>query len=321
MGGRKRAEPQRLVPGDGAAAAAKRVKKEEVKAEVKTEPGVDEPIDLTVVSDSDDDAKPDSLHGGPRTIVDAPPYPPTIAFDDPFHPRGVPVRCPPDWHTVDGANAAAERIRNEVRLLGVATLTLASAPGEAHARATLASLAAGVRASKRTVRKNYRGPAGVETWNDVGEPGSARGTSVPVGKLAECVSAGILDVAEPHGLPLLHALAGGQHPVTSPWKVPLTRCVCLLEAVSDAPANPPGAVGGSHEGESEESSQSTAVKVELAVYASRLMFEMIADDGVRLIVSHLAPPVPVSKALETEVLRPSRFYVDTAVAGADTAGA
>ena len=140
MGGRKRAEPQRLVPGDGAAAAAKRVKKEEVKAEVKTEPGVDEPIDLTVVSDSDDDAKPDSLHGGPRTIVDAPPYPPTIAFDDPFHPRGVPVRCPPDWHTVDGANAAAERIRNEVRLLGVATLTLASAPGEAHARATLESL-------------------------------------------------------------------------------------------------------------------------------------------------------------------------------------
>ncbi|ACO67442.1 SNF2 super family [Micromonas commoda] len=322
MGGRKRAEPQRLVPGDGAA-AAKRVKKEEVKAEVKVEPGVDEPIDLTGVSDSDpdDDAKlADSLRGGPRTIVDAPLYPPTIAFDDPFHPRGVPVRCPPDWHTVDGANAAAERIRNEVRLLGVATLTLASAPGEAHARATLASLAAGVRASKRTVRKNYRGPAGVETWNDVGEPGSARGTSVPVGKLAECVSAGILDVAEPHGLPLLHALAGGQHPVTSPWKVPLTRCVCLLEAVSDAPANPPGAVGGSHEGET-ESSQSTAVKVELAVYASRLMFEMIADDGVRLIVSHLAPPVPVAKALETEVLRPARFYVDAAVAGADTAGA
>ena len=198
MGGRKRAEPQRLVPGDGAA-AAKRVKKEEVKAEVKVEPGVDEPIHLTGVSESDpdDDAKlADSLRGGPRTIVDAPLYPPTIAFDDPFHPRGVPVRCPPDWHTVDGANAAAERIRNEVRLLGVATLTLASAPGEAHARATLASLAAGVRASKRTVRKNYRGPAGVETWNDVGEPGSARGTSVPVGKLAECVSAGILDVAE-----------------------------------------------------------------------------------------------------------------------------
>ena len=321
MGGRKRAEPQRLVPGDGAA-AAKRVKKEEVKAEVKVEPGVDEPIDLTGVSESDpdDDAKlADSLRGGPRTIVDAPLYPPTIAFDDPFHPRGVPVRCPPDWHTVDGANAAAERIRNEVRLLGVATLTLASAPGEAHARATLASLAAGVRASKRTVRKNYRGPAGVETWNDVGEPGSARGTSVPVGKLAECVSAGILDVAEPHGLPLLHALAGGQHPVTSPWKVPLTRCVCLLEAVSDAPANPPGPVGGSHDGEP-ESSQSTAVKVELAVYASRLMFEMIADDGLRLIVSHLTPPVPVSKALETEVRRPARFYVDTAVAGASGAG-
>ena len=320
MGGRKRAEPQRLVPGDGAA-AAKRVKKEEVKAEVKVEPGVDEPIDLTGVSESDpdDDAKlADSLRGGPRTIVDAPLYPPTIAFDDPFHPRGVPVRCPPDWHTVDGANAAAERIRNEVRLLGVATLTLASAPGEAHARATLASLAAGVRASKRTVRKNYRGPAGVETWNDVGEPGSARGVSVPVGKLAECVSAGILDVAEPHGLPLLYALAGGQHPVTSPWKVPLTRCVCLLEAVSDAPANPPGPVGGSHEESPEESD--TAVKVELAVYASRLMFEMIADDGLRLIVSHLTPPVPVSKALETEVRRPARFYVDTAVAGASGAG-
>ena len=84
MGGRKRAEPQRLVPGDGAA-AAKRVKKEEVKAEVKVEPGVDEPIDLTGVSESDpdDDAKlADSLRGGPRTIVDAPLYPPTIVCDD-----------------------------------------------------------------------------------------------------------------------------------------------------------------------------------------------------------------------------------------------
>ena len=92
MGGRKRAEPQRLVPGDGTA-AAKRVKKEEVKAEVKVEPGVDEPIDLTGVSDSDpdDDEKlADSLRGGLRTIVDAPLYPPTIVFDDPFHPRGVP---------------------------------------------------------------------------------------------------------------------------------------------------------------------------------------------------------------------------------------
>ena len=91
MGGRKRAEPQRLVPGDGAA-AAKRVKKEEVKAEVKVEPGVDEPIDLTGVSESDpdDDEKlADSLRGGPRTIVDAPLYPPTIAFDDPFHPLSL----------------------------------------------------------------------------------------------------------------------------------------------------------------------------------------------------------------------------------------
>ena len=161
MGGRKRAEPQRLVPGDGAA-AAKRVKKEEVKAEVKVEPGVDEPIDLTGVSESDpdDDAKlADSLRGGPRTIVDAPLYPPTIAFDDPFQPRGVPVRCPPDWHTVDGANAAAERIRNEVRLLGVATLTLASAPGEAHARATLASLAASRTPPRRASSARARGGA------------------------------------------------------------------------------------------------------------------------------------------------------------------
>ena len=311
MGGRKRAEPQRLVPGAGAA-AAKRVKKEEVKAEVKLEPGVDEPIDLTGVSESDpdDDAKlADSLRGGPRTIVDAPLYPPTIAFDDPFQPRGVPVRCPPDWHTVDGANAAAER-RNEVRLLGVATLTLASAPGEAHARATLASLAARVRASKRTVRKNYRGPAGVETWNDVGEPGSARG--VGARRQTRRVRLGGHPRRRRAPRPAAAARARGR---AAPGDIP-------VESTADQVRVPPrGGVGRAGEptrGKSGDAatnpdpSQSTAVKVELAVYASRLMFEMIADDGVRLIVSHLAPPVPVSKALETEVRGPASGYVDTA---------
>jgi hypothetical protein len=172
------------VPGSSGGAAAKRVKKEEADAVVKTEPGVDpnEPVDLTALSSDDDDVdetladlvKP--RRRGSRATGDGRRYPPTIAFDDPFSPRAMPVRCPPNWHTVDGANAAAERLSNEIRLLGVATLTLASPPGEPRVRATLESLASpGIRATRRTVRKNYRGPAGCETWNDVGEPGAPSG--------------------------------------------------------------------------------------------------------------------------------------------------
>ena len=169
------------MPGSSGGGAAKRVKKEEADAVVKTEPGVDpnEPVDLTALSSDDDDddetladlVKP--RRRGSRAAGDGRRYPPTISFDDPFSPRAMPVRCPPNWHTVDGANAAAERLSNEIRLLGVATLTLASPPGEPRVRDTLESLASpGIRATRRTVRKNYRGPAGCETWNDVGEPGA-----------------------------------------------------------------------------------------------------------------------------------------------------
>ena len=314
-GGRKRAEPRRLVPGEGGA-AAKRVKKEEADAVVKTEPGVDpnEPVDLTALSsddDDDDETLADLLkprRRGSRAAGDGRRYPPTIAFDDPFSPRAVPVRCPPNWHTVDGANAAAERLSNEIRLLGVATLTLASPPGEPRVRDTLESLASpGIRASRRTVRKNYRGPAGCETWNDVGEPGAPRGVSVPIGRLAECAGAGIVHVAEPHGLNLLYALFQGQHPVTSPWKVPLTRCVVLLDAVVDAPKREEEGGGGAGGLDS--------VVVELAVYASRLMFEMIADDHLKLIMSHLTPAAPVAHAIAEEPQRQKRFYVDQHEAG------
>ena len=119
-GGRKRAEPRRLEPGYSGGGAAKRVKKEEADAVVKTEPGVDpnEPVDLTALS-SDDDYDDETLadlvkprRRGSRAAGDGRRYPPTIAFDDPFSPRAVPVRCPPNWHTVDGANAAAERLSN-----------------------------------------------------------------------------------------------------------------------------------------------------------------------------------------------------------------
>jgi E3 ubiquitin-protein ligase SHPRH len=304
------------VPGSSGGGAAKRVKKEEADAVVKTEPGVDpnEPVDLTALSSDDDDddetladlVKP--RRRGSRAAGDGRRYPPTIAFDDPFSPRAMPVRCPPNWHTVDGANAAAERLSNEIRLLGVATLTLASPPGEPRVRDTLESLASpGIRATRRTVRKNYRGPAGCETWNDVGEPGAPSGVSVPISRLAECAGAGIVHVAEPHGLNLLYALFQGQHPVTSPWKVPLTRCVVLLDAVVDAPKR------------EEEGGKATGAKdsvvVELAVYASRLMFEMIADDHLKLIMSHLTPAAPVAHAIAEEPRRQKRFYVDQHEAG------
>ena len=97
----------------------------------------------------------------------------------------------------------------------------------------LDALARPVRASNRSVRRNYKGPGGAETWDDEGEPGN-RGHLLPVNRLYERVNAGELVVSEPHGPQLIASLAASQHPIIdSPWACP-SRDACV-----NAPNHPP----------------------------------------------------------------------------------
>ena len=242
-------------------------------------------------------------------------FPPCIRFDDPFDGGvGVPLDTPADWN--DSADRAAERTSHAYRLLGTARLTVCLSPSTAARRASgtesgpestaavLDALARPVRASNRSVRRNYKGPGGVETWDDEGEPGN-RGHLLPVNRLYERVNAGELVVSEPHGPQLIASLAASQHPITSPWGVPLTRCVCVnAPEPSDDLAE----------------ADSGAVTLTLACYAGRLMFELIACDEIKFVVSHLAPSAPVRHLATPPASHPRAFYVDAnAAGGADDA--
>lgn len=244
-------------------------------------------------------------------------FPPCIRFDDPFDGGvGVPVDTPADWN--DSADRAAERTSHAYRLLGTARLTVSlspstaarrasgAEPGPASTAAVLDALARPVRASNRSVRRNYKGPAGVETWDDEGEPGN-RGHLLPVNRLYERVNAGELVVSEPHGPQLVASLAASQHPITSPWGVPLTRCVCV-----NAPEPP--------DEKDADDADPGAVTLTLACYAGRLMFELIACDEIKFVVSHLEPSAPTRHPATPPASHPRSFYVDAnAAGGADDA--
>lgn len=281
--------------------------------------------------------------GGKKARCDATAFgvfPSTILFNDPFDAGvGTAVGTPADWHTEAGANRAAERTLHEVRHLGLTRLTI-SLPTSVGARAGgaggggrgrgrgrggagrfagkdapasnirefLSTLATPTRTISRTVRRNYKGVAGLETWNSVGEPGH-NGTLIPVGGLAAAAAGGDVLIAEDHGAQLLSALVSAVHPVTSPWKVPLLRCVCVNNPVATQGG---GGGGGGDTGEQ--------VTLTLAIYASRLMFELIACDEIKFIMQHLTPSAPVRHPLQPQLNHPRAFHTDAdAAGGADDA--
>ena len=148
--------------------------------------------------------------GRPRTPPRTGTTPPTVR-------RSAVARVPSPGHRAsDGVSVAVHRRASRV----------GDRVWRASTAAVLDALARPVRASNRSVRRNYKGPGGVETWDDEGEPGN-RGHLLPVNRLYERVNAGELVVSEPHGPQLIASLAASQHPITSPWGVPLTRCVCV----------------------------------------------------------------------------------------------
>lgn len=247
-------------------------------------------------------------------------FPATIQFEDPFENGvGKYVRPPGDWN--DSADRCAARVSREVRLLGTVKLTVVLAEDGGHGpdptigegtkktkpakkEATISSLldslAAPIRPSKRFVNFDHRHTTGVETWNTEGEPGNS-GQLLPINKLYEAVDTGLVTIAEQHGPQLIAALASAQHPQTSPWKVPLIRSVCVA--------------GDAIECVQSVTNDESSAQLTFAVYCSRLMFELIADDNVNFIVQHLTPAGAVSHPVSATVLHEPSFAVDRSHAG------
>ena len=281
-------------------------------------------------------------------------FPPTIVFEDPFaNGAGVYVKPPSDWN--DSGDRAAARVSREVRLLGTATVTVRLAGAgdgarDEEARRTstsakksrslvrkktkaddddddererddttplgrfLASLAYPVRGSSRRVAYDHRHGDGLETWNAEGEPGN-HGDLVPVNRLYEALDAGAVVFDEPHAPRLIASLAAAQHPHTSPWRVPLIRAVCPL-------ADDAGDAKLETKNEDDAASRDDASRrlsdphtLTFAVYANRLMFELIACDEIKFIMSHLTPSAPVTHAVVSPPAQTNAFETDVDAAG------
>ena len=155
------------------------------------------------------------------------------------------------------------------RLLGTRTLSFALAPGRR--AATLKALGAAVRATRREVAKH----AGAETFDRDGEPAKARaddGSTTTVGRLSRAVATGDLVPDDGDALAFLMAAYGLAAPAGLPQAAPCVRSVCVLARDG----------GG-------------AVAYEIRVYATRLLFYLIADDAVRALVNALAPAAGVKR--------------------------
>ena len=257
-------------------------------------------------------------------------FPPTILFEDPFENGvGVYTRPPRDWN--DSADRAAARVSREVRLLGTAELTVVLGEGEGDGNGDdtadgenaktkrgqkkqkktsivnlLQSLAAPIQKTHKNVTLDHRHTDGCETWNSFGEPGHGGGL-LPIGQLYEALDTGAVTIAEPHGPSLVAALAAATLPFTSPWKVPLIRCVCVVgfgslsESVDSSGTS--------------TSTQASSTTLTFAVYCSRLIFELIADDNVNFIVKHLTPVAPPTHPVSPATHYDPAFKVDQAEFG------
>ena len=184
----------------------------------------------------------------------------------------------------------------------------------------LASLACPVRGSSRRVAYDHRHGDGLETWNAEGEPGN-EGDLIPVNRLYEALDAGAVVFDEPHAPRLIASLAAAQHPHTSPWRVPLIRAVCPLVPLDEDLEAKRDVTKNERDASSRDDGHSTRLSTHtraltFAVYANRLMFELIACDEIKFIMSHLTPSAPVTHAVTPPPPQTNAFETDVDAAGA-----
>lgn len=151
-------------------------------------------------------------------------------------------------------------------------------------------------------RKNASSVPPVERW----EKGSGEVVGQGFASAAAVLSglcAGKLSCDEPHAVDLLHAISTLCVPDPSLWACPLIRCLAVLPAPLLPPAQgtpskaPPrrGKAAGRPVAEDAPSSSveggALRVRLVLHIYLSRLLLYMIAHPSIRVLMTHLRPPV------------------------------
>lgn len=185
---------------------------------------------------------------------------------------GKPVPVPAQWASARYAAAVAARHEgaDAMRRLG----TLAVDVEAKDAAASLNKLLTARPSHHLRIIANARGatPRRVETWHkETGEAASRDGKpAFSIHLLHAAAQDGRVVVSD---AALVEGLAALMRPAVSPWKCPLVR------------VEPDGALPHAH-----------SAQLRLTVYASRLLFELVADDAVRRVIlalgdSDVASPI------------------------------
>ena len=213
---------------------------------------------------------------------DPPPPPPPYIH---LHDASVPCSVPPvvatdlagrssfDWKSKEYAKMVAERHENcdVLRYLGRIDIQVRTT-----SKTTISSLVGEVVPPYRRVLAHPRGrmPRIVETWHtETGETCTNQKSLVSIPLLHQAIESFKINVAE-EAAKTVDALDALMLPATSPWHMPLVR------VLGNLPDDPLAVEDTLH----------------LQVYASRLLFELVADDAVRTVLAalddeHIATPL------------------------------
>jgi hypothetical protein len=171
------------------------------------------------------------------------------------------VELDPEFCTAAAAKRAAQGLENYARLMGSVEIQLRDVSNKAYAELTA---------------KHYGEIENGVQWDDEGEFNCPRG-QIPLSRLLDMEYVKQFKYADANTKDLVLTLLALQSPLSSAWKRPFIRVL-----TSDT-YNP----------------QSRSCNVVLYVYFTRLLFELIADDAIKFVMTHIRPHrsigrVPVS---------------------------
>lgn len=127
-----------------------------------------------------------------------------------------------------------------------------------------------------TDRSAKKGKKGKEYFNADGEPGSNGASVVTIGRLADAVNRGDLQLEKADDISLVSVLEAWVSPLAL-WKLPLIRVDVRYELLAD-----------------------WKVAFTFHVYASRLLFHCIADPTLKMAMNRIVPVVPPVHPLQVD---------------------
>ncbi|CAM9868863.1 unnamed protein product, partial [Phaeothamnion confervicola] len=217
-------------------------------------------------------------------------FAPTIDFD-----FGEPLPPPSRFFSSQAAKEAARGDVNVARLLGLfmVTVDVMGDPGKVdHLRA------ANPVAPPKKGRGAKNEPPRPAVWHPTtGEFSTEDGDHVPVTRLLEWIETKAAKLRRPcAGLEVLESFMALQAPEVSPWKFPLLRLLSVSRKVGK-----------------------NGLEIVYYVYASRLLFELVADAAIKTIMENLQPVGAVTEPVALAP-QPTMFLSAPPGAAADGGG-